>query len=267
VITNYPVIANTLTVASAISTRAQWHAEDGLIPETTIDRICKETGLGRWNLRFALYGTEAVVDAQLANVNAAFSAIAGARTSVRKYFRDTPRDQVAPRDFCHLGIPSLEVLSALNWRCEGGAHMAVAPVAPLVGREARKLCELVSGIAHAHGFDYLHGVLVASPRAFIHVAEFTYDPRNEQETLRVEAACRAILKATAEAGYGDYRAHITHMDAIARTYDFNQGALLKLQQALKDVLDPNGILSPGKQGVWPRSLRRESSSGATVGGA
>ena len=45
------------------------------------------------------------------------------------------------------------------------------------------------------------------------------------------------------------------MDQIAKTYSWNDNALLKLQEQIKDALDPNGILAPGKQGIWPKHLR------------
>jgi hypothetical protein len=28
-----------------------------------------------------------------------------------------------------------------------------------------------------------------------------------------------------------------------------------MHQTIKDALDPNGILSPGKSGIWPKHLR------------
>ena len=45
------------------------------------------------------------------------------------------------------------------------------------------------------------------------------------------------------------------MDQVAATYDWNDGALLRLHERLKDVLDPDGILSPGKMGIWPARMR------------
>ena len=45
------------------------------------------------------------------------------------------------------------------------------------------------------------------------------------------------------------------MDLVARQFDFNDHALLRLQETIKDALDPNGILAPGKSGIWPESMR------------
>lgn len=45
------------------------------------------------------------------------------------------------------------------------------------------------------------------------------------------------------------------MDQIASVYNWNGQAMLKFNENLKDALDPNGILAPGKSGVWPARLR------------
>ena len=47
------------------------------------------------------------------------------------------------------------------------------------------------------------------------------------------------------------------MDLVAAQYDFGDCALRKFSERIKDCLDPNGILSPGKQGVWPKTFRGE----------
>ncbi len=45
------------------------------------------------------------------------------------------------------------------------------------------------------------------------------------------------------------------MDDVAEAYSFNHHAMRRLHEKLKDALDPNGVLSPGKSGIWPRRLR------------
>ena len=64
-----------------------------------------------------------------------------------------------------------------------------------------------------------------------------------------------MVTVSAERGYGEFRAHLHHMDEIAGQYSFNDHAYLRFVEKIKDAVDPDGILSPGKQGIWPRSLR------------
>jgi FAD/FMN-containing dehydrogenase len=66
-----------------------------------------------------------------------------------------------------------------------------------------------------------------------------------------------LIDDAAERGWGEYRTHLAMMDQIANTYSFNDHAQLKLNQKIKDALDPKGILSPGKNGVWPSSYNAE----------
>jgi 4-cresol dehydrogenase (hydroxylating) len=69
---------------------------------------------------------------------------------------------------------------------------------------------------------------------------------------------RRVLEENAKLGYGDYRAPPMLQDDVAEQYSFNNHALRRFHETLKDAIDPNGILSPGRAGVWPaahRSLR------------
>jgi 4-cresol dehydrogenase (hydroxylating) len=45
------------------------------------------------------------------------------------------------------------------------------------------------------------------------------------------------------------------MDTAASAYSFHNYALLRFHETLKDAVDPNGILSAGRDGIWPRQMR------------
>ena len=45
------------------------------------------------------------------------------------------------------------------------------------------------------------------------------------------------------------------MDDVAETYSFNNNINMRLNEWIKDSVDPNGIIAPGKNGVWPRGYR------------
>ena len=64
-----------------------------------------------------------------------------------------------------------------------------------------------------------------------------------------------MLEENAKLGYGDYRAPPMLQDDVADQYSFNDFVLRRFHETLKDAIDPNGILSPGRAGVWPAAFR------------
>lgn len=54
------------------------------------------------------------------------------------------------------------------------------------------------------------------------------------------------------------RTHLAVMDDVAATYSFNNNINMRLNEAIKDSVDPKGILAPGKNGVWPRQYRNDA---------
>ncbi len=79
---------------------------------------------------------------------------------------------------------------------------------------------------------------------------------NTPEGKRKAAALlRRILEENAKLGYGDYRAPPMLQDDVSDQYSFNDHVLRRFHETLKDAIDPNGIISPGRAGVWPLAFR------------
>jgi hypothetical protein len=53
-------------------------------------------------------------------------------------------------------------------------------------------------------------------------------------------------------------------DRVASLYDFNDHAYRRFVETIKDAVDPNGILSPGKQGIWPKRFRENETLKANL---
>jgi 4-cresol dehydrogenase (hydroxylating) len=256
-VSNVPLIGTAVGAASMVRPRAAWHPGEGPLPAEFYARAAAELGMGFWNLRLALYGPEAVVDAQLARVKAAFAAgLPGGRLSARKIAgTDVSEETVVTHpDRVQAGVPGLALLDSLQWWGGVGGHLDFSPVAPLQGRHARALLNLVKPEVERAGLDFWPGTIL-TPRSFYFVCPLLYDTTNEAQVKAAYDVYRRLVRVVGEAGYGLYRGHIGFMDDIAAAYDYGDGAMLRLYGTLKDALDPAGILSPGKQGIWPSAWR------------
>jgi 4-cresol dehydrogenase (hydroxylating) len=81
------------------------------------------------------------------------------------------------------------------------------------------------------------------------------DDNSPEGKLAAARKLREVLAENAKLGYGDYRAPPFLQDDVADQYSFNDFVLRRFSEQLKDAIDPNGIISPGRAGVWPAPFR------------
>ncbi|RDK06264.1 FAD-binding protein [Cupriavidus lacunae] len=72
------------------------------------------------------------------------------------------------------------------------------------------------------------------------------------------SAYRTLLDIGAKHGWGEYRCHTEFQDQAMGLYSYNNNSLLRLHEAIKDAVDPKGILSPGRYGIWPKNQRKNA---------
>lgn len=87
------------------------------------------------------------------------------------------------------------------------------------------------------------------------IVEIVFDRADPARRRAAMDCLRCLIDDAAAQGYGEYRTHLVLMDQVAGTYNWNDGALMKFNEQLKDALDPNGVLAPGRCGIWPRRYR------------
>jgi len=105
------------------------------------------------------------------------------------------------------------------------------------------------------GLDYMAALIPTNARSFAHVTLVIFDTKNEAQARGAYDTCKLLVAEAGKLGYGEYRAHLDFMDLAAEQYSFNDHAYRRFNETIKDALDPNGILSPGKQGIWPKRMR------------
>ncbi|CAG4902638.1 FAD-binding oxidoreductase [Paraburkholderia saeva] len=251
-IRNHAVIEGAIRRAAGLAPRSQYYDGAGPMPESAVVAMMNRLRIGRWNLHFALYGNEDVINAQYASVHRAFARVPGAVLSAARYTGDAQPTGGGDRNLA--GIPAMSAFRMLDWRGGSGAHVDFSPVCPATGRDAMRQYTLVKSRAAEYGFDY-YGGFTAGTRHLHHIFAAIFDRDDPKQPEIAGDLLRALMSDARAAGYGEYRAHLAYMDFAAAQYSFNDGAMLRLSETVKDALDPAGILSPGKQGIWPRAWR------------
>jgi hypothetical protein len=197
------------------------------------------------------YGPDETIAAQLGQIKAAFSQIAGSRFFLPE---DVPPDHyLHSRAKVCSGVPVLRELDWLNWMPNGG-HISFSPIAPTKGRDARVVHDIIAAAYARHGFD-LFSTLCVAGREIHYIAEIVFDRANAEMKARAVRLMRDMIAECAERGFGEYRTHLLFADQVARTYSWGDQALMRFNETIKDALDPNGILAPGRSGIWPRKYR------------
>lgn len=113
-------------------------------------------------------------------------------------------------------------------------------------------------IVEAHkryGFDLIPTICISGSEMH-YITEIVSDrpPASDMKAKAVRMM-REMITECAEKGFGEYRTHLLFADQVAGTYNWGGRALARLNETIKDALDPNGIMAPGRNGIWPMRFR------------
>ena len=218
-----------------------------------------------WETQLRFYGPAKIMAAKWEYVKERFAAIPGASfvdgPTVRFPLTD---EQIAARtDGTFFGIPSLSTFSALAGGAMTGVagstqttgHLDASPLVPISGEALLKATRVFNKVFHDAGLPRGLGFAMNYHwRTFI-MFQGLQIKNDKEHNAKVRAAYERCAAAAVENGWGFYRAHNAFHDQIMNHLSFNDHALSKLHGTLKDALDPNGILSAGRYGIWPKHLR------------
>ena len=226
--------------------RSEWYGGRDALPDSVVAKIMERYGVGWWNGSLRLAGFSEVNEANLRLVQKAFAALPAAQLSVSRWHKGEPGSGVP--------APSVLPLQIVNWHGGRGGHLGFSPIMPASGRLVLEQLQRTRARFREFGIDY-SGTFYHSGRSVSNVNLMIYNRDDTDLTARTRALFSALVRDSAVAGYAEYRTHLSYMDEVAATFGHNDHALWKLHERVKDALDPNGILAPGKSGIWPQAYR------------
>jgi (+)-pinoresinol hydroxylase len=245
-------------------------AKVGYSPE--LERYGLENKVPYWELQLTFYGPPKVISAQWEAVQELASAgIKGATfkaTDVLTDFEKAVADDLVYAQ--NLGIPNLEFF-AFGTRAGGNpqpalGHMWFSPVIPQTAEgifEANRVFDEAvrsTPVLRDLPMFNLRPFSLPAPfyeRTFLFILGFPImdDPALNKASVN---AFRELIRIGADHGWGEYRTPAIFQDDVMGVYSYNNNALLRFHQTVKDAIDPKGILSPGRYGIWPKHLREKA---------
>ncbi len=235
-------------------------ATPGGPPPAALDAHCAKVGKGLWAAKLQFYGPEKVIRAQWEHCKEKFAAIPGAKFEDGDFYSFPLKPgEVEKIHKVSFGIPNLSIFF-IGARTEhsppGDGHIWFSPIIPRTGEAILEAQQVFRQAAHDLGLPFQPIALPSTywQRAFIFIFGFpiTHDVATNQKNRQ---AFETIVKIAADHGWGEYRTAPAYQDSIMDTYSFNDHILRRFNESLKDAVDPNGIISAGRYGIWPKHLR------------
>jgi (+)-pinoresinol hydroxylase len=219
-----------------------------------------------WSADLYFYGTEETVRATWQAAKRRFGkAISGATFQDGELLTlPIPKEKEATQgDKPRLGIPALEIFNmvARNPMTAKDPPDGHADFFAFIPRKASAIWDsarVMFETYHEMGVPPMHTPF-STPinfysRCFIMMtAVATW--RDAAKNARSRELFAKVMDRCAEHGWASYRTSPAFQDRLVSKYSYNNNSLLRFQQKLKDSIDPNGIMAPGRYGLWPAKMR------------
>lgn len=269
-------IGNNYKVLGSVQ-RFPWDETNGETPLTpeTMEQLAKKLDISAWTASGALYGSKAEVK------NAAREIRKRLKGKVKKLMFIDERllkwaEWLAPiyrwitgidiRDMIGLlrplfgltkGIPTDTMIPSTYWRKKETVPenpdpdrddcglIWIAPIAPTSGNNARELWAIIRSVMLKHGFEPSVSITLLTERSMDCVVNIAFDRSVAGEDDRALACHDELLDELTTAGFYPYRLSIASMGIVTA----DNSPYKHLVNGVKEVVDPAGILSPGRYGI------------------
>lgn len=151
------------------------------------------------------------------------------------------------------GVPTEQPLAGAYWRKksappanmdpdrDGCGILWLAPVAPMEGHHVELIAKITNEILLKHGFEPSISMTLITERAVACVISICYDRREPGQDDQAMTCYHRLRQELTDRGYYSYRLGIQAMSEMNGSDGYTS-----LVQAIKDAVDPNGVLAPGR---------------------
>lgn len=238
-------VMNDMYLIGAEETNPEFSASQGRksISDQGRAELRKKYGVGSWNVSGAFYG-------------ASFAALQPQIDRIRKHFEQSGKARFIDHDEAKTlagfhpaidafnGRPSTHELGLLKWR-PGGGNLWLTPGTPMIGSVMNDCQKEGRAIYEKYGMDYTV-MNVASGRFARGLHNMTFNREDPDECARADACYRECSDAFRKRGISVGRAPTQYQDFHMESL---MPSFVKACRDLKNVFDPNSILSPGRYGI------------------
>jgi 4-cresol dehydrogenase (hydroxylating) len=243
--------------------------------DAEMDKFASDNHLPSWSVFLQFYGPEPTTAANWEYAKQRIASdIPGTEfmegeslkvpVSEEKIHSPMPFHAFQRRNVC-LGVPSMGTWASMgrNPRDPTGKFEGIGGFIPVIPRSAEAVFEFQRVMGDAMkdldwpGFGTSAIATPVSWHPFVFqmgiIPQITREDKAFMHKLNRDLF--QLMDIAAQHGWGDYRANPLYQDTAAAGYSFGDHALRRFHETIKDAVDPNGILAPGRGGIWPKDLR------------
>jgi 4-cresol dehydrogenase (hydroxylating) len=161
---------------------------------------------------------------------------------VHSVLQGTPSDFFVRHAYFKSRVPKPEIADPDRDNC---GLIWFAPIVPMTGAEVRNVLDLCRPLFQQYQFDFYAALLTQNPRSMIVLMAIFFLKESAEQTAKAQALYEALSRATRDAGYQPYRVSTAGMAGLADVAP-NFSALAR---RIKDALDTDRVIAPGKYGI------------------
>jgi 4-cresol dehydrogenase (hydroxylating) len=229
------------------------------------NQLAREKNLDVFMMGLSFSGPDKVTQAEFEVARDRLAAIPGVKLSGGDPVRQPADIATLPEDRqAAFGRPSLQRFWDDTAQFGWDGHLWFSPLVPQTGPELRKAQQVLGDACRELDFYWgwpdtlLYNSTQRGPTAscFCIVKNFNISKSDQAANRKTRQVATHLIQVGAENGWSEYRTAPALQEAVMDTFSFNDHAFMRLCEQIKDAVDPNGILSAGRYGIWPKHLRK-----------